>query len=177
MDSLLVGNYIEGFPPIVSEHVKVLILGSMPSQASLVKQQYYAHQRNAFWPIMGSLFGAGPELVYQQRKEILLRKNIAVWDVLKACERIGSLDSDINRATVQSNDFYTLYLHYPTLQQVFFNGAVAETMYQKHVLPILKNQFPKIEYQRLPSTSPAHAAMNLQQKLSAWRVVAQCVVK
>jgi len=72
---------IDGFAPIVSGNASVLILGSMPSETSLILQQYYGHPRNAFWPIMSALFGVAPELCYQHRKEVLMENGIAVWDV------------------------------------------------------------------------------------------------
>ena len=75
---------IDGFAPIISGNASVLILGTMPSEASLLKQQYYGHPRNAFWPIMSALFASDPELCYRRRKEMLMKNGIAVWDVLKA---------------------------------------------------------------------------------------------
>ena len=162
---------IEGFPPIVAENVKVLVLGSMPSAQSLAKQQYYGHPRNAFWPIMGELFGAAPALSYQQRTAILLKHRVAVWDVLKSCQRQGSLDAGIDPESIRTNDLAVLYAYCPLLKQVFFNGGTAQAVYNKHILPQLTGRFGYLQYQRLPSTSPAHAAMNLQQKINAWRVI------
>src|SRR5258706_6926573 len=86
---------VQSFPPMVSRHSKVLVLGSMPGQASLRAGQYYAHPRNAFWRIMGSLFGAGPSLPYAERTARLQSAGIALWDVLQACVRPGSLDASI----------------------------------------------------------------------------------
>jgi hypoxanthine-DNA glycosylase len=83
-----------GFPPIAAAGARVLILGSMPSVASLAKQQYYGHPQNAFWPLMGRLFGAWPELPYDRRKAILCESGVAVWDVLH-CAAAGSLDTSV----------------------------------------------------------------------------------
>jgi len=168
---------IKGFAPVVSGNAKVLILGSMPSVASLARQQYYGHPRNAFWPIMGALFGAVPELCYQQRKEILMQNGIAVWDVLQGCNRLGSLDSNIKLASIKINDFADFFAEYKLIEQVFFNGAMAEKLYKKHVLPILNQRFSYLEYQRLPSTSPAHASLRLEEKIEAWKVIKRHVVK
>jgi TDG/mug DNA glycosylase family protein len=168
---------IAGFAPIVSGNAKVLILGSMPSVASLARQQYYGHPKNAFWPIMGALFGAAPELCYQQRKEILMANGIAVWDVLQGCNRLGSLDSNIKLASIKINDFADFYAEYKFIEQVFFNGAMAEKLYKKYVLPTLAQSFSCLEYQRLPSTSPAHASLRLEEKIEAWKVIKRHVLK
>jgi hypoxanthine-DNA glycosylase len=164
---------IKGFPPIAAKNAKVLILGSMPSEASLLKQQYYGHPRNAFWPIMGALFAALPELAYDQRTAILMQKGIAVWDVVKACKRPGSLDADIEMSSLETNDFNHFFTLFPKLDHVFFNGGKAETVYNKYIAQELLDRFSDINYQRLPSTSPAFASMNLQQKIAAWQVVGQ----
>src|SRR4029077_16189116 len=94
---------VQSFPPIVSQQSKVLILGSMPGEASLKADQYYAHPRNAFWPIMGELFGAGPSLPYQERVALLQSTGVALWDSLQACVRPGSLDASITNEA--ANDF------------------------------------------------------------------------
>jgi hypoxanthine-DNA glycosylase len=162
---------IKGFQPIISTRVKILILGSMPSVTSLTKQQYYGHQGNAFWPIMEALFGIDPALTYAVRKSLLIQNNIAVWDVLKSCQRSGSLDHNIAMQSIQVNDFVSLFKQYGLLRYIYFNGAVAEKVYKKHVLPQVEEQFNYLQYQRLPSTSPAHAALNRQQKSAVWQVI------
>ena len=168
---------ISGFAPVVSESARVLILGSMPSSASLAKQQYYGHPRNAFWPIMGELVGAKPALDYQRRKLILMEHHIAVWDVLQSCVRPGSLDADIDMNSIKINDFVSFFNHYRGIKRVFFNGGAAEKVFNKRVLPGLNAGFSYLEYRRLPSTSPAHAGMTLEQKLTAWKVILQPVLK
>lgn len=158
------------FPAIENQQAEKLILGSMPSVASLQAQQYYAHPRNAFWPIITRLFEQVPELSYQQRKALLLQQGIALWDVLQSCHRPGSLDAKIDMDTVVVNDFNQFYKQHPSIQQVFFNGGMAEKIYKKRVIPTL-HQFVNIQYHRLPSTSPAYAAMSKEQKLNAWRQI------
>jgi hypoxanthine-DNA glycosylase len=155
-----------GFPPVAAPGARVLILGSMPGQASLRAGQYYAHQRNAFWRIMGDLFGAGPDLPYAQRLEKLTGAGIALWDVIAACERAGSLDADIVRHSVTPNDFAAFFAVHRGIAQVFFNGAAAETAFRRHVLPALSGL--SLRLARLPSTSPAHAALRYADKLAAW---------
>jgi double-stranded uracil-DNA glycosylase len=168
---------ISGFAPIVSSDAKVLILGTMPSEASLLRQQYYGHPRNAFWPIMSALFDSDPALCYQRRKEILMENGIAVWDVLRSCNRLGSLDSKIKLATISTNDLAGFFFEYKGIMRVFFNGRMAEKLYQRRILPTLNHRFSYLDYECLPSTSPANASLNLEQKIEAWKVIKQHVVK
>jgi TDG/mug DNA glycosylase family protein len=168
---------IDGFPPIVSGNASVLILGTMPSEASLLRQQYYGHSRNAFWPIMSALFGLDAELCYQLRKEVLIENGIAVWDVLQSCNRSGSLDSSIKLATIRTNDLAGFFTEYKGIKRVFFNGRMAEKLFQKRTLPTLKHRFSYLEYQCLPSTSPAYASLKLEQKIAAWIVIKEYMVK
>lgn len=164
---------ITGFPPIAAANAHVLILGSMPSETSLRKAQYYGHQRNAFWPIMGELFGALPELDYQVRKQILMQNGVAVWDVLKSCMREGSMDADIALSSIETNDFALFFNNHPKIKSVFFNGETARKVYLKRVLPNLDGRYGLLAYHRLPSTSPAYATMKLAQKVDAWKVIKQ----
>ena len=159
---------VESFPPIISDNSRLLILGSMPGAASLRAGQYYAHPRNAFWPIMGELFGAGPSLSYEQRVERLQSVGVAVWDTLQACLRPGSLDASITEEV--ANDFPALFAAHPDITHVFFNGSKAETAFRRLVLPVLPDDH-RLTFMRLPSTSPAHAAMGVDAKLQAWSVV------
>lgn len=168
---------IEGFAPIASGEPKVLILGSMPSAASLQKQQYYGHARNAFWPIMAELFGADCNRSYAQRTQMLSDNGIAVWDVIKSCQRQGSLDANIALGSIKLNDFAGFFDEYRLIGRVFFNGGMAEALYKKYVFPALPERYCYLEYQRLPSTSPACAALNFKKKLEAWRAITQRVVK
>ena len=115
-------NRIVGFPPILGDRPRVLILGSMPSVASLKKHQYYGKPQNTFWRIMGELFGAGPDLPYEQRTELLAQQGVAVWDVLASCERPGSLDSAIKMQTATANDFAALLLEQPGIAHEFLTA-------------------------------------------------------
>lgn len=160
-------NRIESFPPIASDSSRVLILGSMPGAASLKAGQYYAHPRNAFWPIMGALFGAGPLLPYPERVARLQAAGVALWDSLKACVRPGSLDASITDEV--ANDFPAFFAKYPRIEHVYFNGGKAETVFRRHALPSLPAG-PYV-FTRLPSTSPAHATLPLDTKVRAWSVV------
>lgn len=159
-----------GFKPISDSRSRVLILGSMPGGASLQAQQYYAHPRNAFWPIMGRLFGASSDLAYQERQRILLDHGVAVWDVLASCIRPGSLDADIQSDSLQPNDFPGFFRNHPQITRVFFNGAKAAQLYRRLVLPTLPGHGDRDR--QLPSTSPAHAAMSFEDKLQKWHLIA-----
>ncbi len=163
-------SQVHSFPSIADAQARVLILGSMPGRLSLQAQQYYAHPRNAFWPILGELVDARPDLPYQVRLQVLKANGIALWDVLKSCIREGSLDSDIDDTSIIANDFASLHQAYPDITYIFFNGAKAEACYRKHVLPSL-SVATQLQYQRLPSTSPAHASLSPAQKLKAWEIV------
>lgn len=164
-------NLITGFAPIISKDAVLIILGSMPSEASLLKQEYYGHNQNSFWPIMGALFGAGPDIPYEQRKQILIDHGIAVWDVLQSCSRQGSLDANIRPETVKANEFTHLFKHFPGIKHIYFNGSMAETLFRRHCLSACKNPGLTFELLRLPSTSPAHASLTLAEKVSRWQAV------
>lgn len=130
----------------------------------MLAQQYYAHPANAFWKIMGALTGAHIELPYHERLELLQHAHIALWDVLQSCERPGSLDAHITAE--HANDFSQFFSQHPHISHIYFNGAKAEQAFRKFVLN--HQPLPALQLQRLPSTSPAHAAMPYADKLSAW---------
>lgn len=158
-----------GFPPISAPHARLLVLGSMPGAASLAAGQYYAHPRNAFWPIMGALYGFDPRAAYAERVARLQAAGVAVWDVLASCVRPGSLDSAIDAASVVPNDFRAFLAAHPGIRRIYFNGAAAEAAWRRHVLP--QGVWADLPALRLPSTSPAHAALDLVRKTEAWRVL------
>ena len=164
---------IRSFPPIADADARILILGSMPSKESLRANQYYAHPRNAFWPIMGELAGAAPALPYEQRALKLRAAGIALWDVLDSCTRQGSLDADIDPDSIHPNDFAAFFETHPHISRVYFNGTMAEQSFRKHVLPQL-GHLP-LQLQRLPSTSPANASLRFEQKLEAWKTILEGV--
>lgn len=163
---------IQSFTPVSHAKVRTLILGSMPGKRSLTDNQYYAHPRNAFWPLMAALlkFELGN---YPRQLQSLLSANIALWDVLQACDRASSLDADIIESSIVPNDFATFLNSHKHIVAIYFNGAKAEQMYKRHVLPNLSQQLidRDISTLLLPSTSPAHASKNFEQKLEDWRVV------
>jgi hypoxanthine-DNA glycosylase len=170
-------SFVCGFPPIAAADARVLVLGTMPSIASLAKQQYYGHPQNAFWPIMGRLFGAGRDVPYDERQRILCERGLAVWDVLRECYREGSLDTAIRVESETANDFGAFFSEHPLIHTIFFNGHKSETAFRRHALPQVAALGRKFRYVRLPSTSPAHAGRTLEQKLAAWRAVSRALQK
>ena len=165
---------IHGFPPIATEHSRILVLGTMPGLASLQARQYYAHPRNTFWKIMGEIVAFDAGQPYDARTSSMAAAGIALWDVLQSCTREGSLDSDIDQDTILLNDFAGFFSQHPCIHRVCFNGAKAESLYRKHIQPFLEIS-SSMEYIRLPSTSPANATMPLDDKLRAWKGIASAI--
>lgn len=165
---------IHSFPPLSRPDAECLILGSMPGRASLLARQYYAHPRNAFWSIVEAIYGIGKGLEYRARCERLTAQHVAVWDVLKTCTRTSSLDSDIDQSSIVANDFCGFFSKHPRIQAVYFNGAMAETSFNRYVLPTLDESLAALHRVRLPSTSPANATFSFERKLEAWRTVRMC---
>lgn len=157
---------LQSFDPITPAGAECLILGSMPGAASLKANQYYAHPQNAFWKILQSIFDGNIE-TYATRLEILETNRIALWDSLKYCHRPGSLDANIVKNSVQSNDFESFLQHYPTIKLIAFNGKAAEKWFRKLVLPNLSapDSYTLVS---LPSSSPAMAMLTVEKKTAQW---------
>jgi double-stranded uracil-DNA glycosylase len=160
-----------GFPPIADARSRVLVLGSLPGVKSLEKHEYYAQPYNVFWRIMGELFGAGPSLDYSARLERLRENGIAVWDVLAAGERKGSLDASIVPNSIVVNDFKSFFERHARIRLICFNGSTAAGLFRRKVLPDLPAEWAAVEMQPLPSTSPAYASLKFEQKLARWAAV------
>ena len=155
----------EGFAPIAHADARYLVLGSLPGRQSLAAGEYYAHSRNAFWPIMDAVLGAAGD--YDERCQVLQQAGVAVWDVLKSAERPGSLDSSIRQEHAIVNNFNELFDKCRMIRRVLFNGRTAERLFTRRVeLP----EGRRIRTIALPSTSPAYAALSFDAKLAAWRV-------
>jgi TDG/mug DNA glycosylase family protein len=164
--SYLRRNRIRSFAPIADRRARILILGSMPGEASLRRGQYYAHPQNLFWRIIDALLDIDRPASYGERVKALKARRIALWDVLHSCVREGSLDTRIEDEA--ANDFERFFRSHPEISHVFFNGAKAEASFRRHVLAGIGRP---LRYRRLPSTSPAHAALSFRRKLAAWRVI------
>ena len=162
---------VSGFAPIAGSGAKTLVLGSLPSQLSLQKQQYYGNPQNKFWQLMGELFAAGPELPYTERADRLAACGVAVWDVLQSSVRPGSMDSAIEQSSAVANDFVAFFAQQPDIRLVCFNGQKAAQLFTRLVAPGLDAPCKTLRYQTLPSTSPAHASMSFEKKLEHWSIL------
>jgi len=163
---------IFSFAPIIPDSARILILGSMPGIRSLQMQEYYAHPRNHFWKIMGQLIGFDPAALYSERIRYLKEHGIALWDVLHACERAGSLDQRIVPETETPNDLPGLIGRHPEIQVVAFNGGKSWQTFKRHVIPDLSNEWESAtKLLILPSTSPANAGMSFAKKLEQWQKI------
>jgi len=155
-------------PPIIDESTHVLILGSMPSQLSLEKQQYYGNPRNHFWSIIGNILKVEVPEEYSRRVELLKEHHIGVWDTIQSCERQGSLDANIRN--VVPNDFHQLFIKYPNIRLLLFNGGKAFSVFKKYMgLQLLQ----KIDYAKMPSTSPIPGKniKSFGEKVEEWRLM------
>jgi len=143
----------------------------MPGVKSLAAQQYYAHPQNAFWKAMGDIFDADVS-DYAARCNLIRAHDLALWDVLKYCEREGSLDAAIRQDSMIVNDFAAFFKKHKNIAKVCLNGGTAARVFQKHVLPQLPAPFAaRLTVLPLPSTSPAHAGMRYADKLKIWRSI------
>jgi len=155
----------EGFPPVANADARSLILGSLPGARSIAEQQYYAHPQNAFWRIMGELFGIEGD--YATRCAQLGAHGIALWDVLHSSIRPGSMDADIKTSTAAVNDFAAFFAAHRGIRTVAFNGKKAEQLFTRFVEPDVR--VAGLQRVALPSTSPAYASMPFSGKLKLWR--------
>ncbi|MBO5011049.1 MAG: DNA-deoxyinosine glycosylase [Elusimicrobiaceae bacterium] len=153
---------IYSFPPAVNRQTRILVIGSMPGEASLKAQEYYAYKHNQFWKIVFEIFAAGrtPD-EYADKINTLLSNGIGLWDALKACERTGSLDGNISEPT--PNDFPALFTRFPRIHTLLFNGQAARTHFKRAFGDAGKTCIT------LPSTSPAHASRSYAEKLQLWK--------
>ncbi|MBQ1914839.1 MAG: DNA-deoxyinosine glycosylase [Selenomonadaceae bacterium] len=155
-----------GFTPSIDKDCTHLILGSMPSIASLSAQQYYAHPQNRFWPLMARILEnlPAPPASYEERLAMLLRHHIALWDSIGTCDRAGSLDSDIKNE--QGNDFAALLEKYPKIHTICFNGGKSFQCFKKYNKALLER--PDLLFHKMPSTSPANARWKLEMLEMEW---------
>ena len=155
---------IYSFPSLSNSEATVLILGTMPGVKSLELNQYYGHPQNNFWKLLASVFDEEIPKEYNQKKEMLQRNKIAVWDVLQGCERQGSLDSAIIKEV--PNNFTNFLFEHPNVTLIAFNGQKAAAYFKKYVR--LSKEYQLVT---LPSTSPANASKSFKQKLTEWTVI------
>lgn len=147
-------------PPLYSKDSRILILGSFPSVKSREGEFFYHHPQNRFWRVLAEVCREQPPTTIEDKKELLLRHWIAVWDVIQSCEITGSSDSSIKN--VIPNDLSYVLEHAP-IRQIFVNGNTAYKLYQKYIYPKCGKTAIK-----LPSTSPANAACKYEELLEQW---------
>ncbi len=163
---------LTGLPPRVGENCRVLVLGSMPSVASLDAANYYAHPRNRFWPLMGEVFGLDASRDYEARIAALNAAGIGVWDVIGQCRRRGSLDADIEPGSIVANDVPALLVRHPSVRVIGLNGGTATQLFRKYMQPQLSApMLAQLRIHALPSTSPANAGFGLPRLVDRWRVL------
>ena len=156
------GRRICSFEPVADENSRLLILGTMPSVKSLEESFYYAHPRNAFWPMISEILNEPLPHTAEEKKEMLIKHHIALWDVAKSCVREGSLDSSMK--DVELNDFRAFFDKYPRIERVLLNGGTAWELYHRLPEEIVRSR----PCAKLPSTSPAYT-LKYERKLSIWR--------
>lgn len=154
---------LNSFEPVVNEETTTLIIGTMPGIASLKAQEYYGNKRNIFWTLVFDILGErNTDAKYSERLNVLLKHQIGLWDSLAACEREGSLDSNIRKEI--PNDFPALFRQYPSINRLLFNGQSSFRFF------VRSYGAPKeMEYYILPSSSPANAMKNYAEKRLLWQ--------
>lgn len=158
---------LRSFKPIAERRSRILIVGTMPGPVALAKKEYYGFPGNHFWPILFDLFATQPVRrvpSYSEKIRLLKSNHIALWDVIQMCFREGAGDGRIRNAA--PNDIPRLLKRCPGIRAIFLNGILAERLFQKHFGGRLR--IPAI---RLPSTSPAYAAMSYRLKREKWTVI------
>jgi TDG/mug DNA glycosylase family protein len=155
-----------GLPPIANAKASVLILGTLPGDESLLRQQYYGHPRNHFWSLIAALAGEPPPESYAARVALLLKSGFALWDVLASAERDGSLDSAIRNA--KPNDFAAFFRTHPRIDTIAFNGQRAHALFRAHVADDPRIASRRFTMLVLPSSSPAYVKP-LDDKVRHWR--------
>lgn len=155
------------FLPVFNNKSQILILGSFPSVKSREGEFYYHHPQNRFWKIISTLLQKELPNSIEEKKELLLRGGIAVWDVIKSCEIVGSSDSSIRN--VVSNDISAI-LNIADIKCIIANGATAERLYKKYTFPVTGR-----EIRKLPSTSPANAAYSIHKLIGEWSYITKFI--
>lgn len=159
---------VHSIGPIIGRNPRIIILGSMPGIISINAAQYYANPRNLFWAVLADLFAIDIDCDYDAKIRQMEQLPLILWDTLKACHREGSLDSKILTKDIEANDIAALLTRYPTVQAIAFNGGAAAKYFDRLIKPQLPLDLT-IEFFKMPSTSPANAGMQREQKLVLWR--------
>ncbi|MBP1753812.1 MAG: mismatch-specific glycosylase [Firmicutes bacterium] len=151
------------FPPLFDQDSKVLVLGSFPSVKSREAQFFYHHPQNRFWKVISLVFDEPVPNTIDDKRALLLRNKIALWDVIQSCEIVGSADSSIKNAI--ANDLSRI-LKNAQISWIITNGNTSYQLYMKYIYPVTG-----IEAHKLPSTSPANASFSLERLVQEWSVI------
>lgn len=154
-----------GFGPCYDENSEILILGSFPSAKSREQNFFYGHPMNRFWRVLGKVYGVEFCGDIDKKKRILQDIHVALYDVIDACDIIGSSDASIKNPVI--TDLFPI-LNTAKIRLIVLNGKTAGRLFEKYHLPILG---PDTAYVVMPSTSPANAAMSLDRLVEAWKVI------
>ena len=152
---------IHNIPPVFDANSKVLILGSFPSVKSREQRFFYGHPQNRFWRVISSITNEDLPKSIDEKKQLLLKHNIAVWDVIKSCDIVGSSDSSIENACI--NDFDIIFSK-ANIEKIYANGDKAYSLFRKYYSK-------EISIIKLPSTSPANAQYSLERLCDEWKVI------
>lgn len=156
---------IHPIPPLFDKNSKTLILGSFPSVKSREAMFFYGHPQNRFWRLMAKIFDEEAPQTVEQKKQLVLSHNLALWDSIHSCVVTGSSDSSIKN--VVPNDL-SVILDNSKVDRIFANGATSYNIYQKYIYPTTR-----IKAIKLPSTSLANAAFSLDRLYEAWKITAE----
>ena len=156
-------HIVQPFAPVYDEHSEILILGSLPSEKSRETGFYYGHPQNRFWRVLAAIYEEKVPLSIEEKKSMLLRNRVAVWDVIESCDIIGSADSSVKNAVAA--DVAGL-LNRTSIRRVYVNGTLAGKLYDRFLL-----KKTGIEAMKLPSTSPANARYRLGDLIESWQVI------
>lgn len=151
------------FSPVWSQDAEILILGTFPSVKSRENNFYYGHPQNRFWKVLAGLYDETVPSSVEEKKSLLLRRHIAIWDVIESCDIIGSSDSSIKN--VVPADIAGL-IRGTRIERVYVNGTLAKNLYDRFIL-----ETTGIDAVKLPSTSPANARFSLEQLIESWSVI------
>ncbi len=155
-----------GLAPIANPNARILILGTLPGDESIRQQQYYAHPQNQFWRILSAVYCEPLQAGYEDRVALVARHDLAVWDVLRSAERVGSLDSKIQNAI--PNDFDVFFATHKHLKEIAFNGQKAQALYKRYIANSERGTSRALRTAVMPSTSPAYT-ISIEEKVAQWR--------
>ena len=156
-------HIVHPFPPLFDNNSKILILGSLPSVKSREQMFFYGHPQNRFWPLIAELFKEPAPRDIEEKRQLVLRHGIALWDSIYSCDIIGSGDSSIKN--VVPTDL-SLIFEAADINKVFCNGATSWKYYHRY-----QERELGIQAKALPSTSPANAAWSIERLKSAWKII------